>query len=72
MSVNHVNEFEKRVNQFIDKTLQSITKGANNIPREVSKENVKRRKEFAKAQIEALHVVKKQLPSIKERIEYMR
>jgi len=73
--VNHLNEFEKRVGQFIDRTLQSIAEGgkkAISASSGKSEENKKRAAEFSNAQIEVLHVIKAQLPQIKEKIEYMR
>jgi len=71
-AVNHLHQYNKRVNEYIDKTKASIAKSANSIPADVTESNKERRQTVAKAQIEVLNVLKGVLPGIYEKIEYMR
>ncbi len=72
MSVNHVDEFEKAVGRFINNLKINISSAVDNLPKNLKKTDKATRKEFAKAQIEVLSYLNKNLAGIKEKREYMR
>jgi len=71
-AVNHLDVFNRQIVKHIDNLKLNITKAANNIPANMTEENSKRTKEFARAQIEVLNQVLKQIPAIKKTTEHLR